>query len=266
MINQLTFLIFFFTVLQFHAQDNDIEITGKIINDSLSIENIHIINKNSGKATISNQYGEFKIPVKVNDTLVFSGIQFYIKEIRITKKIIRNKTITVKLFQKINELDEVEVKTHNLSGSLVTDANNVKGSVSKMNPMALDFSMIDFKKTVILDIDEIDMKRAPDITHLVSPIQPGISASIGLKKYRTKEEKKLKKIKKDDEIFKDIRHLVTDNFFIQTLKIPYKEIDTFLKYCTSKGIVDLYIKNRKMEVIDLLIKESSEYRKFKGLD
>ncbi len=259
MINQLTFLIFFFTVLQFHAQDNDIEITGRIINDSLSVENIHIINKNSNKATISNQYGAFKIPVKVDDTLVFSGIQFYTKEIHVTKKIVRNKTITIKLFQKINELDEVEIKTHNLSGSLVTDANQVKDTVSKIAPLALDFSMIDFSKSVTNDIDKIDRRKPPDISGLVNPhLQKGIGGA----SFTIDSPKK----KRVPTIPEKIRTEFGNAFFIKTLKIPLEQIDFFIDYCKSKGIIDLYIKDRKVEVIDILIKESTIYRNLEKQD
>jgi len=251
--NQLTFIIFFFAVQQFHAQDNGIEITGKIINDSLSVKNIHVINKNSNKATVSNQYGEFKIPVRVNDILVFSGIQFYSKEVRITQQLIKSKKITIELFQKINELEEVEIKAHNLSGSLVNDAKNVKDSVSKIAPLALDFSMIDFSKPVINDIDEIDRLKPPDISRLINPhFQKGIGASFTIdspKKKRTLT------------IPEKIRTDFGNDFFTKTLKIPLEQIGFFIDYCNSEGINDLYIKNRKMEVIDILIKESITYRK-----
>jgi len=256
--NQLTFLTFFFVILQCYAQEKQTVISGKISSDSLSVENIHIINKNSNKATISNQYGEFKISVKVNDTLVFSGIQFYTKEVLITQLLIKSNMITVTLFQKVNQLDEVEVKAHDLSGNLVTDANNVKDSVSKVNSIALDFSMIDFSKTVISDIDEIDRRKPPDISRLVNPhLQIGIGASFtigSIKKKRT------------PTIPEKIRADLGNAFFTKTLKIPLEQIDFFIDYCKSKGIIDLYIKNRKIEVIDILIKESITYRKLEKQD
>ncbi len=203
MLKQLTFFLFFSAVIQNHAQENRIVTSGKINSDALSIENIHILNKNSKKGTISNKYGEFKIPVKVNDTLIFSGIQFYKKEIRITEQLIKNKVITIELFQKINELDEVEIKVHNLLGNLVTDANSVKDSVSKVNSLAFDFSMIDFSKPVVLDIDEFSRSRTSSNKQLMpgggnilgllglmfDPLMGEIS-KIGQRKRRLKKEKK----------------------------------------------------------------------------
>ncbi len=52
-----------------------------------------------------------------------------------------------------------------------------------------------------------------------------------------------------------------ERFFVETLKIPRTDIDNFLKHCQSKEISDLYIKGRKIEVIDILIKESKIYKK-----
>jgi len=275
MIKQLTYLIFIFSLSQVHAQENRTVTTGKIISDALNIENIHVFNKNSNKGTISNQYGEFVITVKTNDTLVFSGIQFYKKEIHITKELIKNKLITIELFQKINELDEVEVKAHNLSGSLTIDANNLKDSVSKVSIGALDFSMIDFGKPVVDDIDDFDRKKPPNPNNLTNPNIPvggnvlgllkfaldplmGEISKIGQRKRQLKKEKRIHIIKKQEAPNQIIDDL-SETFFTETLKIPREEIDDFIQHCKSKGIIDLYIKNRKMEVIDILIVESEIY-------
>lgn len=274
MSKQLTFFLFICTIIQTNAQENRVLISGSIISDTQTEENIHIHNKNSQKGAISNHQGEFSIPVKENDTLVFSGIQFYKKEIFITKQILINRKIHVELFQKINELDEVEVRTLNLSGNLIIDTKNIKDSISMVNPMALDFSMIDFSKPVIY---EIDRTKPPDPRNLTNPHIPiggnilGLLSfvldplmdevvKIGQRKRRLKQEKYLyqKEVKKSHE---NIVNDLGESFFIKTLKIPREEIDDFIRHCKSKGIIDLYIKHRKVEVIDILIKESKNYNK-----
>ena len=45
------------------------------------------------------------------------------------------------------------------------------------------------------------------------------------------------------------------------LKIPKNEIDYFIEYCIPNGIIDLYIKERNLEIIDIFIKESETYLK-----
>jgi len=81
MTKQLTVIFFIALFYQSQAQILRHAIIGRISNDSISVESIHILNKNTKKGTISNQYGLFKIPVGVNDTLVFEGIQFKQKKL-----------------------------------------------------------------------------------------------------------------------------------------------------------------------------------------
>jgi len=271
MTKQLTFFIFFLIVIKTHTQEKTVVISGKIDSDALSVENIHILNQNSHKGTISDKHGEFKIPVKINDTLIFSGVQFYEKKIKITKLLMRNKIITVQLFQKINELDEIKIKAHNLSGNLNTDANNVKDSVSKTSDGVLDFSMIDFSKPVVQDIDEFSRSRTSSDQQLVpgggnilgllslvlDPLIEQINKIGARKKSRKNEERNYQK-KVIDAPEKIISQL-GESFFTETLHIPTEHIIPFLNHCKSKGIIDLHIKNRRMEVIDILFKESKSY-------
>ncbi|HEY5689081.1 MAG TPA: hypothetical protein VIS27_12325, partial [Yeosuana sp.] len=51
-----------------------VDILGKI-ESAGDVENIHVINKTAKVFTISNGSGNFKISVKLNDTLVFSSVQ-----------------------------------------------------------------------------------------------------------------------------------------------------------------------------------------------
>ena len=270
----LTYLLFICAIIQTQAQEKRVIISGRIISDAKSKDNIHILNISSRKGTISNSQGKFVIPVKEHDTLVFSGIQFYKKEILITKKIITDRKITIKLFQKINELDEVEVRAHDLSGSLIIDAKNVKDSISMVNPMALDFSMIDFSKPVI---SEVDRTKPLDPDNLTNPIIPLGGNIIGLVSFildplkdelvkigQRKRHLKIEKYIYEQKIKETPNNMVDElgeRFFVETLKIPRTDIDNFLKHCQSKEISDLYIKGRKIEVIDILIKESKIYKK-----
>lgn len=70
---------------------------------------IHVINKTASRFTITDEHGEFKIPVHLNDTLVFSGIKYEPKEVVVTKFIISSQQVTVYLDELITELDEVVV-------------------------------------------------------------------------------------------------------------------------------------------------------------
>lgn len=273
--NRLYLILIFLFVVKIQAQDNRYQIKGIITSDSVSVENIHIINKTSKKGTVSNQFGEFKILAKVNDTLVFSGVQFYTKELKITKKQIESKLISIDLFQKINTLDEVEIKAHDLTGNLFADSKNAKDSIKELNSelskpgtWSVDFSIID-------DMDETDKKRPPDASQLTNPNIPIGGNILGLASFilkpitkeiskigKTKRELKIKEVNyqiKSKEAPEKIRSDFGDDFFIIQLNISIEKIDAFIKHCISKGIIDLYIKDKKLEIMDLLIKESENF-------
>jgi hypothetical protein len=272
MTKQLALLLFVVFSYQVHAQVVRHPIIGRVVNDSVSVESIHILNKNTKKGTISNQYGIFKIPVKENDTLIFEGIQFKKKALVITKHLLKNKSFDVTLIQNINELQTVEIKNTNLEGDLRVDAKNVKKPINMIASGALDFSHIDFN--VVDDIDAIDRSKAPNpfkgtsaqvqkganLMFILTPILNGLS-KIGQKKRR------LKKAQKEREkialtVPDKIRKELGDAFFVEQLKIPRDQIDAFILYCQPKGLVDLYMVGKKLEMIQVLVDETERFKAF----
>ncbi len=158
--NTFLFIMIFFS-LKGYPQNQRKTIYGNIKSDIKQLEDIHVLNKSSKEGTITDTKGKFQILAKKNDTLIFSGIQFYYLEITLTKQNIDNKTITVNLLQKINMLDEVTVK-HNLTGNLLIDAGNIKHSISKVKDGALNFSDIDFNLVGTISDDFSRSKTSND--------------------------------------------------------------------------------------------------------
>lgn len=99
-----------------------VNIKGRVTASS-DVLGIHIINKSSSRFTITDDDGNFIIPVKLNDTIVASGIQYQQKHIVIDQIVLQNKVIDIALIDKINELDEVVVGKI-LTGNLLSDIEN----------------------------------------------------------------------------------------------------------------------------------------------
>ena len=270
--NQLNLIIILFFTIHLSAQSEQVTIYGKITNNSIAIENIHIINTNSKKGTVTNEKGEFQILAKLNDTLVLSGIQFYSKKLQITKKIINKKLIQIDLLQKINTLAEVEIKAHNLYGNLTIDSKNIKDTIQKANPLALSYSE-NYKALSNIVAKKLDPDYLPDVTDPMAPIGGDlIGLTSFLFKPLIKEISKIGKtkrnIKNKERIYQknfktapeEIRTEFGDDFFIKTLNIPPEQIDAFIIYCESKKIIDLFLKGKKMEIIDVFITESKTFK------
>lgn len=127
MILKIKDLLILLMVIKFQSVvSQTVEINGKI-ESKLDVENIHVINKTAKVFTITNKLGEFKINIKLKDTLVFSSIQHQTKAIVVNEEILLYKEILVVLEEYINQLDEVVVGKV-LTGDLFSDVDKVEGN------------------------------------------------------------------------------------------------------------------------------------------
>lgn len=99
-----------------------IDLKGKVIASS-ELGSIHVLNITGKKNTITNAKGEFEIPVKLNDTILISSIQYIPQNIVVTQSNLEMKFITITLSDRVNELDEVVVGKV-LTGDLLLDIEN----------------------------------------------------------------------------------------------------------------------------------------------
>ncbi len=266
----LPFFFLFLISQQLFTQEERIKIYGTIHINEENASDIHIINKSTNKGTITNANGYFQIPVRKGDTLIFSGIQFYYKELVINKKHIDDKKLHIKLVEKNNKLEEVTVKNHTLKGNLYIDSRDSEDNLIFYNEDMLGLENLDLSTPVIMDIDSFSRSRSSSDPVIPSGInilgllrfvsEPFIEdiSKIGetkrnLRAYKTRRKEKAKKAPEN------IRNEFGDNFFVKTLKIPANKIDQFIAYCQTKGIVDLYLDDKKIEMIDLMLKYKKDY-------
>jgi len=119
-IKQFSFILFLFFFSIGLAQS--VEIEGQVFGES-DVEGIHVINKTSNKNTTTTTIGTFTIYAKLNDTIVFSSIQYKLIAVRVTSETIAQKKIFISLEEHVNVLDEVLVGKV-LSGDLELDVKN----------------------------------------------------------------------------------------------------------------------------------------------
>ena len=234
------------------AQEREL-VAGRIQGDSVYLEDIHILNLSSRQGTISNAYGEFQIQVKLNDTLIFSGLQFHTLGIVVGKSVLETRKMNVQLSSKVEELDEVELKGHDLDGYFYADTKRLKDSLPMMSDEAVNFSNQGFDDPT-------------SGNYIVPPANlVGLLSMIGNKKRKEKEEEqnydKARKAAPDK-----IRAELGDEFFAKYIGISETQIRQFIVFCQYKNVLDLYVEGRMMEVIDLMLKEKEAYRKKYKLD
>lgn len=87
---------------------------------------IHVLNITSKYYSITDHKGEFFIKGKLNDTIVFSSVQYKIVSLIISKEDVLSSYLQIELEDYVNVLNEVYIG-NTLSGNLEDDISNVKG-------------------------------------------------------------------------------------------------------------------------------------------
>jgi len=234
-----------------YSQENRVLISGEIKNDSVPIENVHIINKSAQKGTITNRIGQFKISVTDKDTLMISDIQFQNKIIIVNQDHLLTKFIEINLLELTNELDEVVVQQFDDMSEELGLPNAGKEPLNKLDRNLNHYSQ---KSTPIVILEALLFKPGgiDDIYNIVSG--------------NRKKDRKLKQLIQEDQLnagkleyVKVIRAHFQDDFFTNSVQIEEEYIDTYIYYCLAQDIGSLYDKGRLIEVIDILLKSKEQY-------
>ncbi|MDA7558499.1 hypothetical protein N8768_05005 [Flavobacteriaceae bacterium] len=97
-------------------------IQGQVFGSS-DVEGIHVINKTSNKFSTTNTAGFFDVQAKINDTIVFSSVQYKLVSVIVTSKVFREQAMDIFLEEQVNNLPEITVGKI-LSGDLEYDLKN----------------------------------------------------------------------------------------------------------------------------------------------
>ncbi|WP_249560010.1 carboxypeptidase-like regulatory domain-containing protein [Cellulophaga sp. 20_2_10] len=221
------------------AQEKIVQLKGIVVAQEQEVLGVYVLNKSTKKGTITTKSGSFSIPVRLQDTIEFSAIQFKNREISITQKILDLKSYIINLDETLEELDEV-----------VLDNRTFITAKSLGLPNA---------DVEVLPLAERELFSANNGDNYMS-LDPLINFLSG----RTKMLKD--RIKRDDLYArsKELRSRYVDSIFFNNLKIPVDRIDEFMLYCEYdprfKGI-----SNTKNELVvwDFLRQKSELFLNFK---
>ncbi|MCF6214256.1 MAG: carboxypeptidase-like regulatory domain-containing protein [Flavobacteriaceae bacterium] len=263
------FIAAFLATLFVNGQVLRKNIKGEVFNDSISVENVHVINKNIKLGVATNKSGKFIIPVRLNDTLIFSSVQFEQKIVVIKKSDLDRDLKPIKLSTHTIQLDEVVLFSHKMIGNLAIDGSRFKGkSLGNLN--YLDFKGIDFD---VLLSDEVYKNSKINRKILSSKTNSDVVSGgdiLGLIKYlKRSPNKNYKKASKEEQqairnqiltTTNTIRRELKDAFFKSSLKLSSDKINDFLYFAIDKKMADLYNANKKIEIIAYLIKIRPYYK------
>lgn len=195
-------IIFTFFLISI-TQAQSVEIKGKVLVDDDDIEGIHIINITASKFTITKENGDFTIPAKLNDTIIFSAIKYKPKKIMVNADMIKSKILNVYLTELVNQLDEVIVGKV-LTGDLMLDVEN---SDAKRDINFYDLGISGYTGKPFT-LSENRLREATTGGGIV-PLNPLLNYLSG----RTKQLKNQVKIERLNECMDGIKSNLSDVFF-----------------------------------------------------
>lgn len=264
MIKKLLFLLFIISQ-NTNAQHVRKKLYGRVTDNLGALENIHIINMNTKKATYTNLEGQFLTFARVNDTLKITSIGYKTKFILLKLNDFSVLGKDIKLEKETIVLDEVELKNHNLTGYLANDIKQVpEDRIEKIvSTVVNDIKSIDFHAPAIDLNDHISQKVRPQIV-IVDPIDKVNSSITAIGIFNLFRKKKKRTINTEKKISNEqlpdaLLSYYGKYFFTESLKIPANKIDNFIQYCSYKNILQLYQSKSFLELTNVLRKESVTY-------
>lgn len=244
-VNLLVVLFLFF--FQFSFSQKEEMLKGKVFNQNLPIKGVAIINFNTKAQTSTDQFGNFSIPAKTDDLLVFISKEYQLKKLLVNEKLYDEKGLAVYLNLKPEELEEVvitKIPSLKLSGT--------KGyEQGKVDEITLD-KAASKPRTGIYDGT---IENGADINRIF-----GMVLGLFIKDKEPPKEKG-----PEIEFAVLAKNTCNQKFYLETLKLKPDEIDLFLQFCDSDPKSKKLIKNSNvLSMMDFLSAKNIEFQKIKN--
>ena len=249
-------IIFLLFIITFSSYSQKTKPIYGIVIDSLGVVNdANIYNKNSNIGTNSTQKGDFKIYCKLGDTLVFSSVQHQTKEYIVNEGSFVSFNFKIYLNLKTYELDEFELKKHNLLGVLALDVSQVKNIENEISAVSLGLPNAGIPK-----LKPIDRKiYTASTSNGMIPLDLIINTING----KIKRLKKQKKIIEDNayvaKLYSEFKFNLGADF-----KIAKEDEYRFLYYCRSDSSFITARSKTKYEFINFLKLKAKEFNQLKN--
>ncbi|OUL60901.1 hypothetical protein [Flavobacterium sp. AJR] len=215
---------------------------GKVFSNNNPLKEVEVINKTAKTSTRTNALGEFSIPVKVKDSLLFFSKDYFFTRLKITQANIDKNNIIVNMAIKAEELDEVVVTTMKFNPVKISqkDLDNVKlykeaGSLQKYT-----------------GVYDGTIPNGMDFTRM----------GTGLFNLFKKDKEELKKKTSETDFKKLIAKSIPSDFFTKNLKLKPEEKDLFIEFCDadprSKNLLE---NNNVLATMDFLYAKNEMFKK-----
>lgn len=234
------------------------KIEGRVYSKDGDVAATHVQNITTQRATITDINGFFAIPANLNDTLVFSAVQFKKKQIVITTEILNQPTLYVPLEDALNQLDEVIVTPYNLTGDITKDLH-----ILNIEPVVTT-STLGLPNAYVIPPTKAERELFEATSGggflPLNPILNGISGRTKILKNRVKRNAKYARTQR-------VRAFYADSLIVSDLKIPELMIADFMYFCEVDSSFSPVIDTHdQLKIWEFMRKKSLIYRENNSLD
>lgn len=232
-------LVVLFVQIGFGQETVSKEISGQILEPSISIEGVNIINSATQATSVSNADGKFSIRVKEGDVLIFSAVNLESLKYRITNTDFSLASIRIKMKTRQTELSEVVVNeyAHINAVNLGIVAKNQKKYTAAERKLAVAG---DFKPISLLGLLGGSM-----------PLDPILNKING----RTKNLKKNIEVEKKEASIVQLGYIFEQAYFVDRLGISSEYVAGFKYYLVENEEVVSLLRNKEKSKLEFLINE-----------
>lgn len=242
--------VFLFALASVAAwSQEDALIHGKVLNDANDkvLENVHVVNLNSVKGTVTDENGDFEINAAVNDTLYFSYLGFKSIRVRVTNDWLKFGDIKIKMTELGIALEEVVVKQVQLTGYVEVDAKTI--------PIYDNYRY----RIVGLNTGYEGGSRQPDaVNKVLSAIFNPADFLYNVFGKRPKQMRKLRKMKEDDEIRNLLQSKYDRETLMAVLQLEKADLDEIVSRCNYSS--DFIRTANDLQILDAISECYEEYR------
>lgn len=226
------------------------KLEGRVYSDDGDVAATHVLNTTTKRATITDSDGFFAIPARLNDTLVFSAVQYKRKEIVVTLNLLESKLVLIPLEEALTELDEVVVTPYNLSGDIMRDLSNLD-----IEPV-VTASTLGLPNAYVKPISKAERELYAATANPIMSLDPLINTITGRKKLLKKRVERNKKYARTERV----REFYVDSLYTTELKIPKEKIDDFLYFCeVDSAFQSLVDTHDRLAIWEFMRKKSLVY-------
>ena len=234
------------------------KLEGRVYSKDGDVAATHVLNTTTKKATITDINGFFSIAVNLNDTLVFSAVQYRRKEMIVTLSVLESKLLMVPLDEALTELEEVIVMPYNLSGDVGRDLNRLNTEpVVTASTLGLPNAYAIFPSQAERLLNEATTGGG------ILPINPVLNAITG----RTKMLKSRVARNATYNRTQRVRNFYADSLYVSRFRIPEDKIDDFMYFCEIDPVFQVTVDTHdRLKIWEFMRRKSISYRKNNNID